>query len=219
MYKKTLALIMLLAVLVWGAAPYPSDAFNEEKTNSSEQACISPSAVKLSEGMRRLWIDHVTWTRSYITSALAGLKDQDKVLKRLLQNQQDIGNAVKPYYGEAAGNKLAELLKMHILLAGKVVDAAKSGNQADLKKYNAEWYRNADEIAKFLSEANPNWSRQEIQDLMHGHLKFLTEQVTARIKKDWEADIVAYDKGEDHILKLADVLTNGIMKQFPDRFR
>jgi hypothetical protein len=77
---------------------------------------------------------------------------------RLLRNQQDIRNAMKPFYGEDAGNQLGKLLTEHIVIAGKVVDAAKSGNAAELEKNNKEWYRNADDIASFLSKANPNWT-------------------------------------------------------------
>lgn len=88
-----------------------------------------------------------------------------------------------------------------------------------MQKYNAELYRNADDIAKFLSDANPNWSRKDLQDLLYTHLKFITDQATARIAKDWKADILAFDKGEDHIIKLADALAQGIVKQFPDRLK
>ncbi|WP_345774037.1 glycosyltransferase [Paenibacillus sp. H1-7] len=151
-------------------------------------------------------------------SALGGLEDQEQVLARLLQNQVEIGNAIKPYYGEAAGNKLAELLKQHILIAGKVIAAAKSGNEQELAVQNKEWYRNADDMAKLLSGANPNWSFKELQDLLYTHLKLLTEDAMARHKKDWNGSIAAFDKGEDHLIKLADALSKGIIKQFPDQF-
>ena len=149
---------------------------------------------------------------------MAGLKDKDKVLSRLLKNQEDIGNVIKPYYGEEAGNKLTALLKEHILIAGKIVDATKKNKQDDLKKYNAQWYKNADDIAKFLSSANPNWTEQELKDLLYTHLQLLTEMIQARVKKDWDADIAAFDKGEDHIITLADALTEGIIRQFPNQF-
>ena len=179
---------------------------------------ISQSSVHFNNSFRKLWIDHTIWTRSYIVSAIGGLEDQEEVLKRLLKNQDDIGNAIKPFYGQAAGNQLAKLLREHILIAGKVVDAAKSGNQEYLKKYNVEWYKNADDIADFLSKANPNWNNKELKELLYMHLKLVTDQVVARIKKDWNTEISAYDKGEDHIITMADTLSNGIIKQFPNKF-
>ncbi|MGG1519202.1 glycosyltransferase [Paenibacillus oryzisoli] len=169
--------------------------------------------------MQKLWIDHVVWTRNYIVSAASGSEDQQITLARLLKNQQDIGDAVKPFYGDAAGNKLAELLKEHILLAGKLLDAVKGGHEAEAKKYDKEWHRNADDLAKLLSSANPYWSQKELQSMLYTHLQFVTDAVTARLKKDWPADVTAFDKGEAHIVKFADVLAKGLFQQFPQKFQ
>src|SRR5678815_2469589 len=76
-----------------------------------------PSAQGLRNDMRKLWEDHITWTRLYIVSAAANLPNKDATAQRLLQNQTDIGNAIKPFYGDAAGVKLTGLLKDHILIA------------------------------------------------------------------------------------------------------
>lgn len=187
---------------------------NECKQNS----CMSKQAIELKDDLRRLWIDHAIWTRNYIVSDIAGLEDQKVVLERLLRNQEDIGNAIKKYYGEDAGNKLAELLKEHILIAGKIVDAAKSGDQESVKKYNKDWYRNADDIAKFLSTANPNWNNEELKKLLYMHLEFVTADVLARLNKDWAKDVTTFDQGVDHLIIIADVLSKGIIKQFPNQF-
>ncbi|MNR36932.1 hypothetical protein D3C85_1549110 [compost metagenome] len=114
---------------------------------------------------------------------------------------------------------MTELLREHILLAGSVLDAAKAGNQADLAKFNKEWHRNADDIATFLSAANPNWSKKEQQEMLYTHLQLITEIVTARLKKDWKTDILATDKNEEHMMMYADMLSEGIIKQFPDKFK
>lgn len=168
---------------------------------------------------RKLWIDHVTWTRSFIVSDLASLEDKSDVLERLLKNQEDIGNSIKPYYGEEAGNKLTTLLKEHIELAGQVTDAAKNNNKDDLEKYNKLWYENADKIARFLSSANPNYSEKTLKNMLYKHLEFITDQVVARLNKNWKADINTCDKGEDHMIHFADILVDGIIKQFPDKFK
>lgn len=181
-------------------------------------ACLSPKMVQLKTDMQKVWIDHTIWTRSYIVSAMSNRLDQKDVLDRLLRNQQDIGNVIKPYYGEAAGNKLADILREHILIAGKIVDAAKAGNQADVAKLQADWHRNADDIAKFLSQANPNWPFKVLQDMLYTHLQLITEVVIDCLKGDWKADIAATDKNEIHMIHLADILTEGIVKQFPGKF-
>jgi hypothetical protein len=202
---------LLLFLLPLKVQAMENISFGDGSTNKSE------CDLKMAE--RRLWIDHVLWTRSFIVSDLASLEDKGPVLERLLKNQDDIGNSIKPYYGEEAGNKLAALLREHIKIAGQVTDAAKSGNKEDLEKYNKLWYENADQIADFLSAANPNYSNKALKDMLHKHLQFITDQVVARLNKNWKADIEAFDKGEDHMIKFADMLSDGIIKQFPKKFK
>lgn len=179
---------------------------------------FSRTTLQLKDDMRKLWTDHALWTRSYIVSAVSGMDDQKEVLARLLKNQEDIGNAIKPYYGETAGSKLTDLLKQHIEIAGNLIEAAKTGDEDDIKKYNSEWIQNADEMVQFLSSANPNWNQNELKELLHMHLQHVTDIVTARINKDWDADIIAFDIGLAHLINLADTLTEGILKQFPKQF-
>ena len=166
--------------------------------------------------MRKLWEDHITWTRLYIVSAIAGLEDTQNTAERLLKNQEDIGNAIKPYYGEAAGTKLTGLLRIHILTAAELVSAARAGDTAKVADANERWYSNVDEIAEFLSSANPNWSQKALTDMLHTHLDITKEETLARLSKNYAADIAAYDKVHDQALMMADTLADGIIKQFPD---
>jgi hypothetical protein len=168
--------------------------------------------------MRKLWEDHITWTRVYIIDALAGLPDTDAAAQRLLRNQDDIGAAIRPYYGDAAGAKLTALLRDHILIAGEVVKAAKAGDDAKVAAQQKRWSANADDIAVFLSNANPNWQRQALRDMLQKHLDFTTQETVARLKRDWAADIRAYDENHDHMLMFSDMLSNGIVRQFSQRF-
>lgn len=215
--NKWLGALLLTLALILGMTQVavPVQALMVEKKDTT---CISPKMVQLKSDMQKVWIDHTIWTRNYIVSALSNLPDQKDVLDRLLRNQQDIGNVIKPYYGEEAGNKLADIMREHILIAGKIVAAAKSGNQAELKKLEKDWHRNADDIAKFLSAANPNWEFKELQDMLYTHLQLITEIVLDRLKGDWKADIAATDKNEIHMIHFADILTEGIVKQFPEKF-
>ncbi|QRG70850.1 glycosyltransferase [Brevibacillus choshinensis] len=168
--------------------------------------------------MRKLWTDQILWTRSYVVSATAGLEDQAQVMAKLLKNQEDIGNVFKPYYGDTVGNQLTEMLRQHIFIAEKIVAAAKNQQQVELKSLYTDWYQNADDIANLLSSINMNWTLNELRDLLHTQLKQMTDVVEARLNKNGNADIVAFDQGEDNGLIIADTLSEGIMKQFPDQF-
>lgn len=181
---------------------------------------VASEVLVFQDAMRKLWEDHITWTRLYIVSAVSDLPDQGPTAQRLLQNQDDIGNAIKPFYGEEAGNQLSVLLRDHILIAAELLEAAKSGDTAAFEDASARWYANADEIATFLNAANPeNWPLDEMKAMMKEHLDLTLAEASARLNGDWDADIAAYDEIHVQILEMADMLSTGIIRQFPKQFK
>jgi hypothetical protein len=185
---------------------------------AQREHAASTNTARLREDMRRLWSDHVIWTREYIVAAVDGSPDAEAAATRLLKNQEDIGGAVAGFYGKNAGDTLTGLLKQHILIAVDLIAAAKANDQA---KYNAtdhQWKKNGEEIADFLSRANPNWPKATLASMMETHLATTTKEVVARLNKKWEEDVTAFDEVYTHILHMADVLSEGIIKQFPQKF-
>ena len=168
--------------------------------------------------MRRLWSDHVIWTRDYIVAAIADAPGAPAVAGRLLANQEHIGRAIVPFYGEQAGEALTGLLKEHIMVAVDLIEAAKASDQEKFADADRRWDQNARDIASFLSSANPNWPEHDVLDLLSQHLKLTKDEATARLRQRWEDDIEAFDQIFTEILTVADVLYTGIVKQFPDRF-
>jgi hypothetical protein len=180
---------------------------------------FSAKAVAFRSTMDRLWEDHITWTRMVIVDFAAGLPDLKTAEARLLRNQADIGNAIKPYYGAAAGKKLTSLLRTHILEAVPVLVAAKDGDQPALTKALAAWYANANQIAAFLSRANPHsWPLGMMRTMMKQHLALTTKEAVARLQGNWTADVRAYDQVHAEILGMSHMLSTGIIRQFPSRF-
>jgi hypothetical protein len=176
------------------------------------------AATDLKENMRKLWTDHVVWTRDYIVAAVADQPDAQAAANRLMKNQEDIGKAVGAIYTAAAGQQLTTLLKDHISIAVDVIKAAKAGDKAGQQQADTRWQQNGDQIAEFLSKANPNWPKTTLAEMMKMHLKTTTDEVVARLNKNWDADVRAFDAVYDHILKMSDALTDGIVKQFPQKF-
>jgi hypothetical protein len=183
-------------------------SFAEEKT------CEPKKNVMLEQTMRKLWSDHVIWTRQYIVGTVARYKDTPAAAERLLKNQDDIGSAIASYYGKEAGATLARLLKEHIMIATEVVNAALENSSDNLKKADKKWHDNADDIADFLSKANPNWSKLDLKSMLYRHLDLTTKEVKLRIGKNWKEDVVNFDNVYDQALKMADTLSEGIVKQF-----
>jgi hypothetical protein len=176
-------------------------------------------AVGFHDEMRALWEAHGSWTHMVIISFVGSLPNLPAEEQVLLQNQVDIGNAVKPYYGAAAGNKLTKLLKEHILGAVKVLVAAKSGDKTQLAQAEAAWYANGRQIGDFLHAADPKFlSRAAARRMMKIHLDQVIEQAVDELQGQYTADAQAYGPYIRHILDMADMISGGIIRQFPARF-
>jgi hypothetical protein len=178
----------------------------------------SSQSVALKQGMRKLWTDHVVWTRDYIIAAVGDQPDAQAAAARLMKNQDDIGQAVAMVYGAPAGQQLTSLLKDHITIAVELIKAAKAGDKGAQQQADAKWHQNATQIADFLSKANPNWPRATLVEMMNKHLSTTADEVVARLNKQWDDDVRAFDAVYAHILLMADALSDGIIKQFPEKF-
>src|SRR5919201_4963203 len=216
--------IVLIALISATLAVAPSAAHDNHATNADHHTAVAraltPRQAAFHDRMRKLWEDHITWTRLAIVSFAAGLPDLQATEARLLANQVDIGNAVKPFYGRTAGNRLTALLRQHILGAVAVLQAAKSGDAGAIMQASAAWYTNANQIADFLHAANPhNWPRKELRAMMKVHLDQTLKEPQDRLQGNYAADIRDYEAVHRHILAMADELSAGIIRQFPKRFR
>jgi hypothetical protein len=219
----SLALTMLIA-LVSAIATLAVSGGHDAAAHGSNHGTTTPivnqKQLAFRNDMRKLWEDHVTWTRLAIISLTTDSPDTDATVGRLLQNQVDIGDAIKPFYGDAAGEQLSGLLRDHILIAADLIAAAKAGDASAVADAQERWTANADDIAGFLAAANPrSWPLDEMKAMLHDHLALTTEEALARLHEDWEADVAAYDKIHVQALGMADMLSTGIIKQFPARFR
>jgi hypothetical protein len=236
MLRRTLVRAVLVGLLATTGASLVVASSGASGTRSenavsplaSAQQPIFSSELAFHDQMRKLWEDHITWTRNVIISFDADLPDLNAALARLLQNQTDIGDAIKPYYGDAAGDQLTALLRQHILGAADVLAALKAEDQTSRHNDNPTalqsalqaWYANAHDIAVFLSSANPeNWPLAEMDAMMRDHLDATTQEAVARHQGDWNADVRAYDAVHVQALAMADMLSSGIVAQFPKAFK
>jgi hypothetical protein len=193
--------------------------FSAASTMTAE-AKPKTDALAFHDAMRKLWEDHITWTRLVIVSISNDLPDTDATVQRLLQNQDDIGDAIKPFYGDAAGEQLSALLRDHILIAAEILQAAKAGDTPAMNDAIARWYVNADDIAIFLNAANPeNWPLEEMKAMMKEHLDLTLQEAVTYLQGDHVASVNAYDQIHLQALDMADMLSEGIVRQFPKMFK
>lgn len=219
-----LVVVAVVAVVTAGLVTFTS-AHNGAASSfgSSGQAGASAlpraSQVAFHDRMRKLWEDHVTWTRLAIVTFADGSAGFSSTASRLLDNQVDIGDAIKPFYGEAAGDHLTSLLHDHITIAVDLLQAAKSGDTSAFNDADARWYANADQIADFLAAANPRfWSQAGMRDMMRVHLDQTLAEASDELHGDFAASVADYEAIHLHMLEMADMLSSGIMRAFPSAF-
>jgi hypothetical protein len=220
-----LGVAALLVTLVAVISNRPANAADTTVSSSSHRGHddlrppTNAAQVAFHDEMRKLWEDHITWTRLAIVTFADGSAGFDATAARLLQNQTDLGNAIKPFYGDAAGNQLTALLRDHITIAVEILQAAKAGDTDAFNEASDRWYANANDIADFLSAANPrSWPQAELRAAMKTHLDQTLAEAAHELAGDYAASVADYEEIHLHILDMADLLSSGIIRQFPSKF-
>jgi hypothetical protein len=226
--RPIVAVLAAAAVLVTLVVAIPDRPANAAGTTTSSsprhghddlRPPRNAAQVAFHDQMRKLWEDHITWTRLAIVTFADGSAGFDATAARLLQNQVDIGNAIKPFFGNAAGNQLTALLREHILIAVEILQAVKAGDTDAFNDASDRWYANANDIADFLSAANPrSWPRAELRAAMKTHLDQTLAEAAHELGGDYVASVADYEEIHLHILDLADLLSSGIIRRFPHKF-
>ncbi len=175
---------------------------------------MTQKQIQVLTTMQRLWIEHVLWTRFFIVSTSNDLNDLDEVTKRLLRNPVDFANQLRPLYGSQIAMRFQQLFTDHLQIAAQLVNAAKAGNETETTKQRNLWYANADEIAKFLSDINPYWSKKKWQALLYDHLKMTENEAVQELNGQYEASVTQYDVIQEEAIKMANYMANGIIRQF-----
>jgi hypothetical protein len=211
MMKKAFAIILALAV----TASFTSSAFAREKMMKE-----SEKGVELRLALRDLWIGHIFWVRSVVYATKSGDTEAAKVAEEnVVKNAKDIAGAVASFYGKDAGDKLFSLLAGHYGAIKEYMTTAFAGDMAGKTAAVDKIKKNADEIAAFLSTANPkNWPKDTLVSLLVAHGGHHMAQIDAVAAKDYGTEATVWENMKKHIYTIADALAGGIEKQFPKKF-
>lgn len=189
-----------------------------QSSNFPQGYYMSKAAIDFESMNRLLWLEHVNWTRMTITSIVFNLPDLPSVQERLLQNATDLGNCIRPFYGDRLADRYAELIREHLVLAAELVTAAVKGDSKKADEKEKKWYRNADDIAIFLSSINPYLTKAEVQKMFYMHLDLTKKEAVLMIQKNYQEDIKVFDQIEAQALEMSDMISHAIIMQFPYMF-
>lgn len=179
--------------------------------------CITRTELEIINRFRLLWNQHSEWTRMAITAIVFNEPNQEQVVNRLIRNPSDFGRTFSIFYGDRIGNRFAELLTEHLVLAADLVKAILAGRTEEAMEINIRWYRNAEEIAEFLGRINPCWSEAEWRRMYFMHLDLVANEATTLINGEYQENVDSYDILEAQAMEMADTMSEGIIDQFITR--
>lgn len=176
--------------------------------------CISINQFDLSNSMRMLWQQHVFWTRLLIISILDDLPDKNATQNRLLQNPIDLGKLFGQFYGNDIQKIITDLLTEHLVLGAQLISAYKINNLQEIRRLNILWYENADKMTAAFASINPFYNNDILKEMLYTHLDLTKKEISLRVLKKFEEDIINFDQLEIEAINMADYFTCGIVNQF-----
>lgn len=220
---STFLVTITAALVFFSCSSEPKTVENASMASDKDSIIISnpaltKKAADLRVEMRRLWGDQITWTRNSIYCLVDDLPGGAQAEQRLLKNQEEFGDLLRNYYEPKTCTRIVDLLKDNVNLAADAIRAVNEKDTRLLSLSNRKWFANADSVAVILSSENPNYGMGELKLMLHEHLKHITDVATARAKKDYDGDVRSYDIASNQAMKLSDVLTDGIIHHFPEKF-
>lgn len=170
--------------------------------------------------LRELWIGHIFWVRNVVDARFAKDAARAKASEQqVVANAKAIAGAIEPFYGKAAADKLFGQLAGHWGAISDYVNATQANDKSAQETAYARLGANANEIAAFLSGANPNWPAATLRNLLTAHGAHHVQQIRQLHAKQFDQEAQTWAAMTTHMHVIADALANGIAAQFPDKFR
>ncbi|GAB2626301.1 hypothetical protein [Novilysobacter erysipheiresistens] len=198
--------------------PATTPAHAPASAHAANSTAATPAAPKLQADLRALWNDHVVQTRAYAMAVNAGDSGAAaEAADGVVANAKTLSGAVAGFYGEAAGERMMELLGGHWGAVKAMTDSGHADDAAASQAAMTTLLANADEIAAFLSGANPNLPADAVRGLLVAHGAHHAAQIKQIMAGDMAAEVETWAAMQAHMDVIADALAGAIAKQFPDK--
>jgi hypothetical protein len=211
--------LSLVGVLLAGSSALATEHRTNQHSSAVKQQALSAKAVQTGAALRDLWVDHIFWTRNVVLATFAkNDAAAEAAEQQAVANAKAIAGAIEPFYGAGARDALFKLLASHYGAAKQYLLATAAGDASGQTKATEALTNNAEEIAVFLSKANPNLRKVDVHGLLLAHGGHHIQQILDLKDSKYEAEAKTWADMKAHMYVVADALTQALAKQFASKF-
>ena len=209
-------LSLALTVLMGASAP----AFAHATHTRAEAAQAINQVTQTDLVMRDLWLGHAFWVRMVVVQTLGGNVAAAAVAENAaVNNAKSLSAALEPFYGKPASEKTFTLLAGHYTAVKQYLLATKAKDSAAQDEARKAMFDNAEQIATFLSTANPHLPIDALRGMLLAHGGHHVVQIQQLQNNEYKEEVQTWDAMKDHMYSIADAMTYALAKQFPARFK
>ena len=172
------------------------------------------ASKEISRQLSALWSQHVNWTKSLIVSSVMNLPDVNFVTKRVMKNAMDFITFFLPYYGNEASFAAGNLLREHLEIAAKIIDAGKANNVQAGNDLMVKWTANANNLAIVFSRMFSSWAYDTIKNMLNEHIRLTQIEITSYIQRQYDQFIQTFDEIDKQAMIMAHFSADGMIRQF-----
>lgn len=169
--------------------------------------------------LRDLWIGHIFWIRAVSIATIEKREAAAAAAElKAVANARSIAGTIEPFYGTAAKDTFSKLLTGHYGAVTAYLMATIADDAAGQRTATRSLTSIAEEIASFLSQANPHFPKDAVNNLLLAHGDHHIRQIRQLKDRNYEAEAHTWEEMKDHIYQIADTTADALAKQFADEF-
>ena len=175
--------------------------------------------VQTDAALRDLWLGHAFWVRAVVAETLSGNSAAAAAAEsEAVNNAKQLAASMEPYYGKPASGEVFKLLAGHYGAVKQYLLAAKADRTAEQEAALQAMLKNAEQIAVFLSSANPHLPLDALRGMLQAHGGHHVQQIHQLAAKQYAQEAQTWEAMKNHMYGIADAMTLALAKQFPAKF-
>lgn len=181
------------------------------RINQNQNSFITFGQMNLINDFRAHWAEFGLWTRSYMVSTITGFSNLASISNRLYHIPKELGEMFEPYFGAEISEQFQQLLLLYVVHVQTLISAINSRDQPAADASAVMLYKCSDDIASFLAQINPYWSKSQSQYLFNHLNEMIISEMIAILSDEFDKELDIRDRIFKHSLIMGDYMAGGVM--------